>query len=319
MTEPQAFLCHASADKTGYVEPFGRFLASKGIRPWLDGWDIRPGDSILTKIEEGITGADYFLPFVSPRSIESNWVRAEIEMAVTRKLLDKLRIIPVFVEVGVESAPLFLQTIKGVKLPNDTEVGRAGQEAVDAIYGVPRGPVVAESPSYTLLPPVRGLSSADTAFLKAVCEESVERDRTLISLESVTERLNGSGLAPETIKESVAILCEKHYLKRHGVAGNPNKRLEVLPHGFQTYGMEFVEGYADNYKRIAAIIAGEPDYHPSANAETISRQLGIPHRIVNHVYEHLALYGKITLNPLISPSRKAATVSPNFRREMTSG
>ena len=52
---PTAFLSHASEDKASFAEPLGRELASLGIRPWLDKWEIRPGDSLVSKLfDEGV-------------------------------------------------------------------------------------------------------------------------------------------------------------------------------------------------------------------------------------------------------------------------
>jgi TIR domain len=134
MTPPKAFLCHATPDKDIYVLPFAKYLASKGIDPWVDGWEIKLGDSLLTKIEAGIEDADYFLPFVSPRSADRPWVRSEIEMAVTRRMLSKLRIIPVLIGVAGHETPLFLQTILGVKVGGEEGIPAAAQRVVDTIY-----------------------------------------------------------------------------------------------------------------------------------------------------------------------------------------
>jgi DNA-binding PadR family transcriptional regulator len=58
------FLCHSSADK-----PFVRRLASDlerlAIRPWLDAWELAPGDSLLEKIGDGLNTAKYFCIILS--------------------------------------------------------------------------------------------------------------------------------------------------------------------------------------------------------------------------------------------------------------
>jgi hypothetical protein len=52
----RAFLSHASEDKSGFVEPLARELAEMGVAPWLDIWEIRPGDSLLGSGERGQVG-----------------------------------------------------------------------------------------------------------------------------------------------------------------------------------------------------------------------------------------------------------------------
>jgi hypothetical protein len=316
---PKAFLCHATPDKDIYVAPFGIFLASKGIEPWVDDWEIKPGDSLLTMIESGIGDAGYFLPFLSPRSVDRPWVRSEIEMAVTRKMLNKLRIIPILIGVGFHDVPLFLQTILGVKVDGEAGIPAAAQRVVDTIYGVSSKPPIAARPAYTATPTVPGLSPADMAFLRAACERSIEADQPYIDFDGVAERLKDSGLTEQTMKDCAAVLSERGYLKREGVPGNPYKHLEVRPTGFDAYATAFIPEYESVYRKIAVMIAGAPDYNPGIDAESIFRTIKVSHRIVNHVYEHLAMRGKITLSKALHPSHKAMTVSASFRREISGG
>ena len=44
------FLSHNTTDKDA-VEEIARKLKSKGIRPWLDKWDLAAGDSIRRKLD----------------------------------------------------------------------------------------------------------------------------------------------------------------------------------------------------------------------------------------------------------------------------
>ena len=47
------FLSHSSKDKA-VVRAVAERLRADGLRVWLDEWEIRPGDSIPAKIEEGL-------------------------------------------------------------------------------------------------------------------------------------------------------------------------------------------------------------------------------------------------------------------------
>jgi len=47
------FLSHSSKDKE-VVRAVAERLKADGLRVWLDDWEIRPGDSIPAKIEEGL-------------------------------------------------------------------------------------------------------------------------------------------------------------------------------------------------------------------------------------------------------------------------
>jgi len=50
------FLSHSSKDKP-VVRAVAERLRSDGLRVWLDEWEIRPGDSIPAKLEEGLEHA----------------------------------------------------------------------------------------------------------------------------------------------------------------------------------------------------------------------------------------------------------------------
>ncbi|MBZ5522065.1 MAG: toll/interleukin-1 receptor domain-containing protein [Acidobacteriia bacterium] len=47
------FLGYSSKDKA-VVHPLAERLKADGLRVWLDAWEIRAGDSIPAKIEEGL-------------------------------------------------------------------------------------------------------------------------------------------------------------------------------------------------------------------------------------------------------------------------
>ena len=47
------FLSHSSKDK-GLVREVAERLRKDGVKVWFDAWEIKPGDSIPAKIEEGL-------------------------------------------------------------------------------------------------------------------------------------------------------------------------------------------------------------------------------------------------------------------------
>jgi len=77
----RAFLSHASEDKEDFVEPLARELAEMGVAPWLDIWEIRPGDSLVRKLfDEGLDTVDAVIVVISAASVAKpgsarNWTR----------------------------------------------------------------------------------------------------------------------------------------------------------------------------------------------------------------------------------------------------
>lgn len=75
------FISHSYKDKE-FVRKIASDLAAKGIRPWVDEAEIKVGDSLIKKIEEGLRQSDYILIVLSKNSINSAWVTRELRRAL---------------------------------------------------------------------------------------------------------------------------------------------------------------------------------------------------------------------------------------------
>lgn len=117
------FLSHSSSDK-----PFARRLASdlheRGIRVWLDEAEIRPGDSIIAKIEHGICSSKYLFLVASSSSLRSTWVLEELRMAVHDGIMfNRVRVVPV--RLDKTQLPGFLRDKKYVDMSQNYDSGLA--------------------------------------------------------------------------------------------------------------------------------------------------------------------------------------------------
>lgn len=100
------FLCHASEDKK-FVEDLAKDLMKFGLEVWYDKFEMKVGESLLEKINAGITGSGYFAVILSPRSVNKPWVKHEIQSAFAKKFIDKdFHILPILYEVC--EMPLYL-------------------------------------------------------------------------------------------------------------------------------------------------------------------------------------------------------------------
>ncbi len=70
------FLSHSSKDKP-IVRARGERLRADGVRVWLDEWEIKPGDSILAKIEEGLEHSRVLVLCMSAQAFGSDWAQLE--------------------------------------------------------------------------------------------------------------------------------------------------------------------------------------------------------------------------------------------------
>jgi len=88
MSSASIFLSHNRDDKE-FVRRLADDLRRAGVTVWVDEAEIRIGDSIIGKIEEGILGCNYLGVVLSPSSVSSQWVKEELRTVfhyqVTRK------------------------------------------------------------------------------------------------------------------------------------------------------------------------------------------------------------------------------------------
>ena len=70
------FLSHSAKNKDVVREVANR-LKSDGVRVWLDEWEIRPGDSIPAKIEDGLENSRVLLLCLSAEAFGSDWAQLE--------------------------------------------------------------------------------------------------------------------------------------------------------------------------------------------------------------------------------------------------
>jgi hypothetical protein len=90
----EVFLCHSSVDK-GTVRMVHDDLKHLEVNCWLDENKIRVGDSIVSKISEGLTSSRTLIVFLSPNSVKSMWTRKEWQSFLSRQLSGTdLRILP---------------------------------------------------------------------------------------------------------------------------------------------------------------------------------------------------------------------------------
>jgi hypothetical protein len=170
---PAAFLSHASEDKAGFVEPLGRELAALGIRPWLDKWEIRPGDSLVTKLfDEGLATVDAVIVVVSRHSAGKPWVRAELDAARVRQITENTWLIPVRPDSADMPAPLKMLLWHDAAR-TEAGVRQAARRIADTIHGLDPRPAVTPPPTYTSAVRVPGPTAADSALLAAVAEEAI--------------------------------------------------------------------------------------------------------------------------------------------------
>src|SRR5437764_2042877 len=77
-TRRDVFLCHAHADKEKYVRPLAAELKKYGVTYWIDEAEIKFGDHIAAKVNEGLRESRFVLVFVTENFLTRNWPKIEL-------------------------------------------------------------------------------------------------------------------------------------------------------------------------------------------------------------------------------------------------
>src|SRR5687767_11548010 len=90
----KVFISHRIADISS-AERLAEALQSEGHTVWLDAWEIKVGDSIVGRMQEGISGAGYLVLCLSEEGVLSPWISREWMSALARQLGGfRIRLLP---------------------------------------------------------------------------------------------------------------------------------------------------------------------------------------------------------------------------------
>ena len=96
------FLTHSAKDKP-VVRPLAERLRADGLKVWFDEWEIKPGDSIPAKIEEGLEHSRVLLLCMSANAFGSDWAQLEAGTFRFRDPLNKERR---FIPLRLDDTPI---------------------------------------------------------------------------------------------------------------------------------------------------------------------------------------------------------------------
>jgi hypothetical protein len=290
---PAAFLSHAFADRD-VARRLASDLRAAGVDVWYAEWELRPGDSLRRKIDEGIDRATHFLVLLTTASIKSEWVQTELDAGMVNRISGKCRLIPVLLGVTNEEIPSTLRGLIWVTLdPYDDGLRRL----IDVCHDVSRKPPLGSPPHWASVRPLPAsrISPAAQRLAAVLNEKSefgwkydfVDRDELLQVLQ----------MTPEELGMAASELEEQYWVKLHKTMGcGPAgfSALQPQPALFFETDPE-LKGWdpaADAVVLAAAMlnIAGTNGY---AQLAQVDAQLGWGPRRLNPAAEYLESHGYI--------------------------
>jgi hypothetical protein len=115
------FISHRGTDQDA-AERLARELRNRGHVVWLDAWEINVGDSIIERIEDGLSGSSYLVLCYSNAGSMSPWMTREWMSTLARQLAgSQVRLLPVRLTGG--SPPAILADLKYADLVADWPAG----------------------------------------------------------------------------------------------------------------------------------------------------------------------------------------------------
>ena len=167
--QPRAFLSYTSEDHV-LAERIATELGKRGIDPWWAQWEIRAGDSIVQKVNEGLGDCTHFIVLLTSRSIDKPWVNAEMDAGFIRRLEARVQFIPLRWNLSVEQLTPLLRTLYSPEITDASFDDDVAQLSSD-IHGVTRKPAIGSAPT-VLGHPVTLYSPAAMAVADYFCRET---------------------------------------------------------------------------------------------------------------------------------------------------
>lgn len=96
------FISHASEDKESVALPLRNALVERGISVWLDKTELKLGDSLRRKIDQGIRSSRFGIVVLSETFFAKGWTNHELDGLVTRTVAGGQSLLPLWHDLTAE-------------------------------------------------------------------------------------------------------------------------------------------------------------------------------------------------------------------------
>jgi hypothetical protein len=93
------FISHASEDKETVALPLAAALKQAGVKVWLDRFELRVGDSLREKIDEGLAESRFGIVILSSSFLTKGWPKRELNGLFALEECGRKVILPVWHEI----------------------------------------------------------------------------------------------------------------------------------------------------------------------------------------------------------------------------
>lgn len=114
------FISHASEDKESFVDELVIELQQRNIKVWYDKNCIRWGESLRSKIDEGLRNSKFGIVVLSQAYINKGWTQYELEGLFNIEMTNGKTILPIWHNITKSQVQQFSPTIAGRLAMNTT-------------------------------------------------------------------------------------------------------------------------------------------------------------------------------------------------------
>ena len=182
---------------------------------WLDDWELRPGDSLIDRIfTQGLAAADVIIVILSSNSVNSSWVKEELNTAAIRKIKGQCRIIPIVLD-DVEVPSVLSDTVY-LRIPNCSSYNQEFQRILDGIYGQSISPPIGNPPAY-----IRdrvgtwddGLKAGSRFILKEMLKREADSGGLPLDSEELEEIRHTGDISDHMFRKEISRLERQGYIE----------------------------------------------------------------------------------------------------------
>ena len=195
---PRVFLSYASEDHA-LAQRIAQELMASGIDTWWAEWEIKAGDSIRQRIDQGLEACSHFVVLMTPVSTTKPWVKEEIDAAFVRKVSNQSRFSALRHDVRPDELPPLLRASSSPSVGDPFDLS----QLINDIHGVTKKPPLGSAPQVARSAPAhKGFSQAANVVAKIFVEESKfgRKFDPSIRLEDLVER---TGLSEDDVADAV--------------------------------------------------------------------------------------------------------------------
>ena len=93
------FISHASEDKDQVAKPLAEALVERGVTVWYDEFELKWGDSLRRKIDQGLAHSNFGIVIISRSFISKGWTNYELDGLITRAITGEQQLLPIWHDI----------------------------------------------------------------------------------------------------------------------------------------------------------------------------------------------------------------------------